>query len=193
MLSFVIRDLTSLNFYLLLSLFMCVTHWQDIRSSGSNYLFSLWNWCIEVIEYIPSCELFFDCCESTPLGENSATVESSALSSESVAWGAWAVINVRPSRRGDAETQETTWASPRPSAVFPRSFLSLTRQEEKHIMRCCCPRGYELSMWQGRVRVCLSVPCSFEECPQSARSSGTPSKPESKYHLSRAAILRGHG
>lgn len=44
--------------------------------------------------------------------------------------------------------------------------------------------GYELSMWQGRVRVRLSVPCSFEECPRSTRSSGTSPKPESKYRLS---------
>ena len=42
-------------------------------------------------------------------------------------------------------------------------------------------------------KVCLSVPCSFKECPQSTRSSGAAPKPESKYHLSRAVILGGHG
>lgn len=78
-------------------------------------------------------------------------------------------------------------------AIFSCTFLSLTCQEEKHITRCCCSCGYELSMWQGCVQVCLSVPCSFEECPQSTRSSGIPSKLVSKYHLNWEVIPRGHG
>lgn len=52
-----------------------------------------------------------------------------------------------------------------------------------------------LSLW-GWVKlvtgVCFSVPCSFQECPQSTRSSRTASKLESKYYLSWTAILRGH-
>lgn len=57
--------------------------------------------------------------------------------------------------RGDLEVLKNRPLSPAEAfAVFSRTFLSLTCQEEKHIMRCCCPCGYELSMWQ---LVCASV------------------------------------
>lgn len=70
-------------------------------------------------------------------------------------------------------------------AVISRTFLKSRGQT--HYEMLLSLHGYKLSMWQGCVRVCLSVPCSFEECPQSARSSATASKPESKYHLSRSS------
>ncbi len=69
------------------------------------------------------------------------------------------------------------------------STFSLTCQEEKHIMRCCCPCGYELSMWRGCVRVCVYV------CPVPLRNVPSPPgwvelhRNQSQYR--RAAILTG--
>lgn len=107
------------------------------------------------------------------------------MSRQNVARGVCMVINVCLSHRCDTEVLKNGPLSlTKALTVFSCTFFSLTCHGEKHIMRCCCPCGYKLSMWQGCVQVCLSVPCSFEECPQSARSSRTPSKPESKYQPS---------
>lgn len=189
MLSFEMWHLTSLNFYLVLNFVNALKRYQVSRGFVT-FLSPLQMKFVKLIHLFDWMDLFMGIIIVTIAAWGKLVTSNNALlMSQEVC----IVINVCLSHWDDPEVLKTRPLSlTEASIVFSPTFFSLTCQEEKHIMRCCCPRGYELSMWQGRVWVCLSVPCSFEECPQSTQSSGTASKPESKYHLSRAVILRGH-
>lgn len=144
MLSFVIWDFTSLNFYLILEFVNAVHHTlREITGHRGHRM--IWN--------IILCPTAFVCVDETFYERRGESWSAPYCCERCVC--VCMVINVCLSHGHDAEVLKNRPLSlAAASSVFSFAFLSLTCHEEKHITRCCCPCGYELKHVTG---VCASV------------------------------------